>query len=59
MDSMTSEYLYPILLNRVSDQGYTNTLSDKKKRHWATLPVESESTAGSLVLYLTYPVTPS
>lgn len=31
MDSMTSEYLYPILLNRVSDQGYTNTLSDKKK----------------------------
>lgn len=32
MDSMTSEYLYPILLNRVSDQGYTNTLSDKKKK---------------------------
>lgn len=31
MDSMTSEYLYPILLNRVSDQGYTNTLSDKKR----------------------------
>lgn len=59
MDSMTSEYLYPILLNRVSDQGYTNTLSDKKKDIGQHFPVESESTAGSLVLYLTYPVTPS
>lgn len=34
---MTNEYLYPNLLNRVSDQGYTNILLEQKRAWLASL----------------------